>query len=48
MEIDSNIYYDISTVPHELVHYQYPLNSNSDYREDLFYRKKDNLARSQQ
>ena len=31
-----------------MVHYQYPLQSNSNYREDLLYRKMDNLARSQQ
>jgi hypothetical protein len=45
--IDGQEYYDIAEVPHEMVHYGYPLNSNSDYREDLFYRKQDNLARSQ-
>jgi len=31
----------------ELVDYQYPLNSNSNYREDLYYRKKNDLSRSQ-
>ena len=25
----------------------YPLNSNSNYREDLYYRKKNDLSRSQ-
>lgn len=32
---------------YELIDYQYPLNSNSNYREDLFYRKKNDLSRSQ-
>lgn len=27
--------------------YEYPLNSNSRYREDLLYRVKNDLARSQ-
>lgn len=30
-----------------MVHYEFPLNSNSDYREDLLYRKRNDLARSQ-
>ena len=34
-------------MPHEMIHYEYPLNSNSNYREDLIYRKKNDLARSQ-
>ena len=47
MLIDGLVYYDISKIPHDMVHYQYPLNSNSNYREDLLYRKKDDIARSQ-
>lgn len=34
-------------MPHEMIHYEFPLNSNSDYREDLIYRKRNDLARSQ-
>lgn len=30
-----------------MIHYEFPLNSNSNYREDLIYRKKNDLARSQ-
>jgi hypothetical protein len=30
-----------------MIHYEYPLNSNSNYREDLIYRKFNDLARSQ-
>lgn len=30
-----------------MVAYQYPLNSNTNYREDLYYRKIEDLARSQ-
>jgi hypothetical protein len=30
-----------------MVHYNFPLNSNSNYREDLYYRKMNDLARSQ-
>ncbi len=37
----------LEQVPYEMVHYQFPLNSNSDYREDLLYRKKNDLPRSQ-
>ena len=32
MMIDGMGYYDISKIPHEMAHYQYPLNSNSNYR----------------
>jgi hypothetical protein len=32
---------------YELIDYQFPLNSNSNYREDLYYRKKNDLSRSQ-
>ncbi len=34
-------------IPHQMVDYEFPLNSNSNYREDLLYRKKNDLARSQ-
>ena len=30
-----------------MVHYNFPLVSNSNYREDLYYRKLNDLARSQ-
>lgn len=40
--------YNLSkNIPHELVHYEQPLNSNSNYREDLLYRKMNDYARSQ-
>jgi hypothetical protein len=48
MLIDEVVYYDVNTVPHAMVHYRHSLNSNSDYREDLVYRKMNNMARSQQ
>ena len=48
MLIDGVTYYDIRDIPHEMMHYNFPLNSNSNYREDLFYRKLDDVARSQQ
>lgn len=41
------IYSVNKNLPHLLVDYQYPLNSNSNYREDLYYRKKNDLSRSQ-
>ena len=48
MLIDGVIYYDIRDIPYEMMHYSFPLNSNSNYREDLLYRKLDDVARSQQ
>jgi hypothetical protein len=45
--IDGEEYFNLRQFPHEMVHYEFPLNSNSDYREDLLYRKRNDLARSQ-
>ena len=47
MCIDGLVYYDIKDMPYEMIHYQFPLNSNSNYREDLLYKKKDDVSRSQ-
>ena len=35
-------------LPYEMVDYPYPLNSNSNYREDLHYRKIRDMSRSQE
>ena len=35
-------------LPFEMVDYQFPLNSNSNYREDMFYRRLKDLSRSQE
>lgn len=45
--IDGQQFYNTKTMPHEMIHYEYPLNSNSNYREDLIYRKMNDLAKSQ-
>ena len=48
LKIDGVTYYDvIKDVPDKMVHEIYPLPSNSNYREDLLYRKKNDLSRSQ-
>ena len=47
MLIDDVEYYNVKSFPYEMIHYEYPLNSNSNYREDLLYRKLNDLARSQ-
>lgn len=30
--IDGKVYYDIKWMPYEMIHYEFPLNSNSNYR----------------
>ncbi len=45
--IDGKEFYSVKQKPYEMIHYEYPLNSNSNYREDLLYRKLNDLAKSQ-
>lgn len=48
LKIDGVKYYDIrKDLPDKIIDDIYPLNSNSNYREDLLYRKKCDLSRSQ-
>jgi hypothetical protein len=48
LKIDGKTYYNIrEDIPDRMVDEINPLNSNSNYREDLFYRKKNDLSRSQ-
>lgn len=48
LKIDGVPYYNIrKNVPDKMIDEVYPLNSNSNYREDLLYRKKNDLSRSQ-
>lgn len=48
LKIDGQVYYDIrKDLPDKMIDDINPLNSNSNYREDLLYRKKNDLVRSQ-
>jgi hypothetical protein len=48
LNFDGNLYYDIDAeVPYKLVNYEYALNSDARYREDLIYRVRNDLAKSQ-
>lgn len=48
MRIDNKVVYKISDdLPFELKDYPFPLNSNSNYREDIIYRKRNDIARCQ-
>lgn len=48
LKVDGVVYYDTHTnIPDKMIDEIYPLNSNSNYREDLYYRKKNDLSRSQ-
>ena len=48
MRCDGHVIYNINVnLPYEMISYQYPLNSNTNYREDLYYRKMEDLSRSQ-
>lgn len=37
----------LNNIPYEMQSYPYPISSNSTYREDLIYRQKLDIARSQ-
>ena len=48
LKIDGESFYDVrKLLPDKLLDEIYPLNSNSNYREDLYYRKLEDLPKSQ-
>ncbi len=48
LNFDGKKYYDIANdLPYKMINYEYPLNSDARYREDMIYRTRNDLAKSQ-
>jgi len=48
LDFDGKTYYDIANDnPYTMINDQYPLNSDARYREDLIYRTRNDLVKSQ-